>query len=95
MEGRVLYLIIYTSVLIASDYEKNLRDKINKFNDSLDNEHEVGVCLIQYGQQIVLYIECMSCCNPSLISFFGYIKEGESVELIQHISQISILLTKS
>jgi len=36
----------------------------------------------------------MGYCNPSSIKFVGEVDSGSEVELIQHVSQISILLMK-
>lgn len=60
----------------------------------LDNEHEVGVRLVNFGQTVVFSLEDMRYCDPSLISFIGRTQEGQPVELIQHVNQISILLMK-
>jgi len=60
----------------------------------LDNEHEVGVRLVNFGQTVVFSLEDMRYCDPCLISFIGRTQEGQPVELIQNFSQISILLMK-
>jgi hypothetical protein len=60
----------------------------------LDNEHEVGVRVVNFGQTVVFSLEDMRYCDPSLISFIGRTQEGQPVELIQHVNQISILLMK-
>lgn len=60
----------------------------------LDNEHEVGVRLVNFGQTVVFSLEDMRYCDPSLISFIGRTQEGQPVEFIQHVNQISILLMK-
>jgi len=79
---------------LASEFYKRLLEWINKFSNSLDSEHEVGVRLVSFGQSIVFHLEDMSWWNPSLMKFIGRTDDGEPVELIQHVSQISILLMK-
>jgi hypothetical protein len=54
----------------------------------------VGVRLVSFGQSVVFHLEQIGYWNPSLISFKGFTEDGEPVELIQHVSQISVLLTK-
>ncbi|MET0753727.1 MAG: DUF6173 family protein [Pyrinomonadaceae bacterium] len=79
---------------LASEFHKRLIKWINDFDSTLDQEHEVGVRLVSFGQTVVFHLFDISYWNPSLISFIGITNDGEPVELIQHISQISILLMK-
>jgi hypothetical protein len=79
---------------LASEFYKRLLEWIADFDKDLDDEHEVGVRLVTFGQTVVFHLEGMGYCNPSLISFHGHAQNGDPVELIQHVSQISILLTK-
>jgi hypothetical protein len=78
----------------ASAFYDRLKKWINEFDASLDQEHEVGVRLVNFGQTVVFHLEGMGYYNPSLILFYGNTEDGNPVELIQHVSQISILLTK-
>jgi hypothetical protein len=78
----------------ASKFYEHLINWINDFDSKLDNEHEVGVRLVNFGQTVVFSLEDMRYCDPSLISFIGHTQEGQPVELIQHIHQINILLMK-
>ena len=78
----------------ASEFYRRLVEWINNFDSTLDQEHEVGVRLVSFGQTVVFHLDDMSYWNPSLISFQGITEDGEPVELIQHVSQISILLMK-
>jgi Family of unknown function (DUF6173) len=79
---------------LASEFYNRLVQWINKFNEGLDNEHEVGVRLVNFGQTITFHLKDISYWNPSLIMFQGHTESNEPVELIQHTSQISILLMK-
>lgn len=78
----------------ASEFHHRLIEWINDFHLSLDDEFEVGARLVNFGQTITFHIENIGYWNPSLISFTGQTENGEPVELIQHVSQISILLMK-
>jgi hypothetical protein len=79
---------------LASEFHSRLVKWINDFDSSLDQEHEVGIRLVSFGQTVVFHLADIGYWNPSLISFEGRTDDGEPVELIQHVSQISILLMK-
>ena len=79
---------------IASEFYKRLVEWIDKFNEALDNEHEVGVQLVNFGPSLTFHLEGMGYYNPYLISFSGFTEDGQPVELIQHVNQINILLMK-
>jgi hypothetical protein len=78
----------------ASEFYRRLAEWISDFDNSLDNDSEVGVRLVNFGQTVVFTLEGMGYYNPSLILFRGHTEDGSPVELIQHVSQISILLMK-
>lgn len=80
---------------LASEFHKRLVSMINDFNKNLDNENEVGLQICNFGQKITIYINDVGCWNPSLIRFYGSdTTTGNPVQLIQHVSQINILLVK-
>ena len=79
----------------ASEFYKRLVSMINDFNKSLDSENEVGMQICNFGQKITVYIKDISYWNPSLIIFTGIdLDSGNQVQLIQHVSQLNILLVK-
>jgi hypothetical protein len=78
---------------LASEFYARLLARIVEFDSTLDNEHEVGVRLVSFGQTVVLRVEALGYHDPSLIMFFGHSEDGSPIELIQHVSQISFLLT--
>lgn len=77
---------------LADEFHRRLISWINDFHRGLDEDHEVGARLVSFGQTVTFHIDDIGYWNPSLISFQGKNENGESVELIQHVSQISILL---
>lgn len=79
---------------LASEFYKRLTTKINDFNRELENEYEVGLMLVNFGQSITFHVEDLGYWNPSLITFSGHTEDGDPVELIQHTTQISVLLMK-
>lgn len=87
-------LVALSQANCASKFYEHLANWIIDFDSKLDNEYEVGVRLVNFGQTVVFSLEDMRYCDPSLISFIGRTQEGQPVELIQHVNQISILLMK-
>jgi hypothetical protein len=79
---------------LASEFRHRLVTWVNDFDRSLDQAHEVGVRLVSFGQTVVFHLHGIGYWNPSLISFSGETDDGNPVELIQHVSQISILVMK-
>ena len=77
---------------LADEFHRRLMEWINDFHRSLDNNHEVGARLVTFGQSVTFHIDDIGYWNPSLISFKGKNENGDPVKLIQHVSQISVLL---
>ena len=92
MNNLLPHIMPPTNPNLASEFYERLINWINEFHRSLDDEFEVGVRLVNFGQTVTFHIEDIGYWNPSLISFKGKTEVGEPVELIQHVSQISILL---
>lgn len=75
-----------------ADYQYELLcNHIKDFQNSLDDEHEVGIQLASFGQSIVLNVETIGYSNPCLIHFYGYFN-GNKCHLIQHVNQLNFLL---
>ncbi len=65
---------------------------VEEFERSLDEDHEVGVRLVSYGSTVIFHAEYIGFCPPNVITFSGVTTEGERVQLIQHVSQLSFIL---
>jgi len=65
---------------------------VRAFEAALDAEHEVGVRLVSFGNAVFFHAEQIGFSKPHLITFSGVTPEGEQVQLIQHVSQLSFLL---
>jgi len=78
----------------ASEFHDRLMEWINNFDASLDEQYEVGVRLVNFGQSVTFHLDHIGYWNPSLITFSGTTEDGNPVELIQHVIQISVLLVK-
>jgi hypothetical protein len=87
-------LVVNAEANYASEFHKRLAKWISDFDAGLDEAHEVGVRLVNFGQTVVFHLESMGYWNPSLITFSGRTDDGNPVDLIQHVSQISVLLMK-
>jgi hypothetical protein len=79
---------------LASGLRERLTEWIQDFESTLDPDHEVGARLVSFGETLVFHIDAISWWNPSLIRFDGIDDNGDPVQLIQHVSQISVLLLK-
>ncbi len=65
---------------------------INDFEKNLDQEYEVGARLVTFGADFTFYIEDVGYWGPDIIIFYGVDKNNKKVELLQHITQLSVLL---
>lgn len=72
-------------------YERIVKSII-AFEKRLDSEHEIGARLVSFGTTEVFHIEDMGYWEPHMIKFFGHNAERMPVELIQHVTQLSVLL---
>lgn len=68
--------------------------QIQRFETTLSKDHEVGAILANFSQQVTLRIEEIGIVGGAMLLFRG-VMDGEEcrTELIQHFSQINILLT--
>jgi hypothetical protein len=65
---------------------------IAKFEEKLDQEHEIGARLVTFGNHEVIHIEDVGYWGPDLVIFYGTSVEGKPLELLQHQSQVNVLL---
>lgn len=62
------------------------------FQKSLDNEHDVGVLLTNFGSTMLMQVTSVGFERSVLMVFRGYV-DGREATLIQHVSQLNFLLT--
>jgi len=79
---------------LASTYHQLLVSRINDFNLGLDDDHEAGIKVFNGGQSLQFHLTGLMHADPSLISFSGATIQGSPIEIIQHISQVNIILVK-
>lgn len=64
---------------------------LQNFEEQLDNEHEVAMGFAG-GNTGVLRIEGMGFFDPDIITFYGSEETGAKTQLIQHVSQLNVML---
>jgi hypothetical protein len=64
---------------------------IKNFEKTLDQEHEIAMGFVG-GDAGVLKIEGMGYFDPDIITFYGSDKKGGKTQLVQHVSQLSVIL---
>ena len=70
---------------MASGFYERLTKWIGDFEAELDDETEVGVRLVNFGQSVTFHLSNISYWNPQLIRFDGIDSSGQPVQLIQHV----------
>ena len=78
----------------ASGMHKRLVELINDFEKNLDPEFEAGARLVSFGQTVQFHIIDVGYYNPNIIIFWGILEDGSYVKLLQHMSQLSVLLVQ-
>ncbi|MEW9919718.1 DUF6173 family protein [Marimonas sp. MJW-29] len=63
---------------------------LRNFEEQLDNEHEVAMGFVG-GNAGVLRIEGMGYFDPDIVTFYGTDAEGGRTQLVQHVSQLSVI----
>ena len=76
----------------ADEQFQILKKYIQEFEATLDSEHEVGLMFTNFGQSVLMQVTSLSYEDPVLMIFHGYVNNREAT-LIQHINQLSFLLT--
>ena len=69
-----------------------LKKYIEEYQSTLDDEHEVGLLLTNFGQSTLMHVCEIGYEESVLIIFNGYVN-GKYSTLVQHISQLNFLIT--
>jgi hypothetical protein len=64
---------------------------LRNFEERLDRDHEVAMGFTG-GQTGVLRIEGVGHFDPDIVTFYGTDQDGARVQLIQHVTQLNVLL---
>ena len=72
-------------------YEK-IMEEIRIFEGNLDSDHEIALNLASFGTSVTMIVTGIRYQNPDILYFHGLVNGKES-QLIQHVSQLNLLLT--
>ena len=76
---------------LASDMYDRLVALINHFEKGLPEDMQAGGRLVSAGD-VTFSIQDIGYWDPDMIVFYGELSDGSAVELVQHISQLNLLL---
>lgn len=76
----------------ADEQFEILKRYIQKFEISLDDDHEVGIMMTNFGQSVLMQVTQVTYEDPVLLVFTGFVN-GRKATLIQHINQLNFMLT--
>ncbi|MBL8835782.1 MAG: hypothetical protein JNL66_06030 [Alphaproteobacteria bacterium] len=71
---------------------KRLVAYIVQFERNLDADHEVAGRMVSFGTTVQFHIVDVGYWNPDIITFDGVDQSGNVMKLIQHVSQLNVLL---
>ncbi len=71
---------------------KRLVRYIQQFEANLDPDQEIGGRMVSFGDVVQFSIMNVGYWNPDIITFDGVDKQGRAIKLIQHVSQLNVLL---
>lgn len=80
----------------AESAYKTVKELMLSFEKSLSPEEEVGLKLVSFGNNIAYYIASLNYRDPDIIIFncIDPTNEKNAVTLIQHFSQLNVLLLR-
>lgn len=76
---------------LADWMHERLVKTINDFEEDLPENMQAGGRLVSFNN-ITFSIDDIGYWNPDIIKFYGTLPDGSSVELVQHTSQLNVLL---
>ena len=68
---------------------------IVQFERNLDADHEIAGRMVSFGSAIQFHIVDVGYWNPDIITFDGVDPGGNPMKLIQHVSQLNVLLVSA
>lgn len=77
---------------LASDMVDRLGRWAARFQQGLGRNEEVGAVLPHFGRALTIRLTGFGYHNPGLVAVFGETEEGGECELLQHFTQVSLLL---
>ncbi len=72
-------------------HERIVRSIVD-FEGKLSQDEEIGLRLVNFGANEIIHIDNVGYWGPDLVIFYGHNADGHAVELLQHVTQVSVLL---
>ena len=70
----------------------HLRQAATEFESRLRPEEEAAVQVLSFGQSVLVHQPELRCVEPSLLRLDGVDGQGRPIQVIQHVSQLSLAL---
>ena len=91
--GSIRPLMPSTSELNPASWAyERIAKSIVEFESKLNDEQEIGARLVSFSANETIRIDDIGYWGPDIIKFYGRDSNDNPVELIQHMSQINVLL---
>lgn len=72
--------------------KKVIQKQITDFESNLGDDYDLGAWLASFGNQILIIVEEIQFSEPTLVIFNGRDNLNNKLQLIQHASQLNLLL---
>lgn len=76
----------------SDDVFKQVKRRLVSFSEKLGDQHEVGMMYVAFGGATTLHVRTVRLLEPGVLVFEGDGEDGSPLELIQHITQLNLLL---
>lgn len=77
---------------LASWMYERVVEQINVFESTLPDDMQAGGRFVTSSDGLTFSIEDVSYWNPDMLIFYGTLPSGSKVQLLQHTSQLNLLL---
>jgi len=78
--------------LDAKNVFNHVMKRIEDHQNSIQENEELGLKLANFGEASQIHIRSIGYKNPNIIEFTGINPDGNTVTLIQHISQLNFMI---
>lgn len=69
-----------------------IKKQIQEYEQSLDADHEVAIWLTNFGHSVIMHVAEVGYKKSAVLVFKGFV-DGRYSTLVQHVSQLNLLLT--
>ena len=77
----------------AENIAKHIYDQVIEYQSNLDATNDVALVITQFNQSTTILVKTIGYIGYNLVCFYGQSTDGKPLVLIQHISQLNLLLT--